>query len=127
MRIEHAAWQVHDPHAVAAWYCQHLGFTVKRRFDAPVPCNFLADSTGRVMIEVYHNPAAAVLDYASLNPLQLHLAFVSDDIDADRDRLLAAGASLVEQLTTPTGDQVVMLRDPWHFCIQLCKRAAPMV
>ncbi len=126
MKIEHVAWQVADPAAVADWYVKHLGFEVKRRSDGP-PCFFLADSTGQVMIEIYNNPAAPVPDYAAQDPLVLHLAFVSDDIPGERRRLLDAGATLVENIETPAGDHVVMMRDPFGLAIQLCQRAEPML
>jgi uncharacterized glyoxalase superfamily protein PhnB len=46
----------------------------------------------------------------------------------DRDRLVSAGATVVEDLTTsPVGDLLVMLRDPWAFAFQLVKRANPML
>ncbi len=46
MKIEHAAYQVGDPVAMAEWYCAHLGFVVKRSADTPVPVRFLADQSG---------------------------------------------------------------------------------
>jgi catechol 2,3-dioxygenase-like lactoylglutathione lyase family enzyme len=68
MRIEHVAVNVSDPRAMAAWYCAHLGFTVKRQEDTPPYTHFLAD-----------------------------------------------------------GSHLKMLKDPWGFSIQLCKRGQPMV
>lgn len=129
MRIEHVAWQVNDPAAVADWYCRHLGFTVKRAADAPHPVRFIADGSGRVMLEVYHNPKAPVFDYAALDPLQLHLAFACDDIDGTVERLTAAGCALVETIGdgSPDADHIAMLRDPFGFAIQFCRRAEPMV
>ncbi|MEZ4702532.1 MAG: hypothetical protein R2834_19520 [Rhodothermales bacterium] len=38
--------------------------------------------------------------------------------------LIAAPASAQ---TTPAGDALAMLRDPWGMAIQLCSRAEPMV
>jgi glyoxylase I family protein len=125
--VEHVAWQVEDPRAVGEWYAAHLGFRVVRRIDAPPHTHFLADAAGRVIIEIYHNPAAAVLDYRSMHPLQLHLAFSVDDPEATRDRLVGAGASVAEDLVvTGAGDRLVMLRDPWGFAIQLVRRREPM-
>jgi len=52
----------------------------------------------------------------------------SEDLKADRDRLLAAGASVAEDyFTNPAGDQLLMLRDPWGLGLQLVKRAKPML
>ena len=33
MKIEHFAYNVSDPIAIAAWYCEHLGFSVKHKFN----------------------------------------------------------------------------------------------
>ncbi|MBM4155588.1 MAG: VOC family protein [Lentisphaerae bacterium] len=128
MRIEHVALQVADPAAAAAWYEKNLGFTVRRAGGAPAHVRFIADASGSVMLEIYNNPRMRTPDYASMDPLLLHLAFESDDIEADRDRLLAAGATLVEDVTTiPTGDRVLMMRDPWGLAIQAVTRSQRML
>ncbi|VGO13732.1 hypothetical protein PDESU_02289 [Pontiella desulfatans] len=127
MKIEHFAFQVEEPADVAAWYVEHFGFTVKRSADAPVPVRFLADETGDVMIEIYNNPAVETPDYASMDPLILHLAFICNDIEGAIERLMDAGANLLTMDATPHGDTLAMLRDPWGLAIQLCHRAAPMV
>ncbi len=128
MKIEHFAIQVADPVAMADWYIKHLGCSLARAGGEPAHMRFLKDSAGAVMIELYRNPRVAVPDYAALDPLLLHLAFLSDNPTADRDRLVAAGARVADDLVmTPVGDQLVMLRDPWHVALQLIKRAAPML
>ena len=128
MRIEHTAFNVTEPQRMAAWYAEHLGFTIERAVDEPPYMHFLADETGGVMIEIYHNTACEVPDYARQDPLLVHLALVSHDIAADVERLTAAGASIADApRTTPAGDTLCMLRDPWGFPVQLCERAEPMV
>jgi glyoxylase I family protein len=127
LAVEHVAWQAQDPEAVADWYSKHLGFRVVRKNNDPARTHFIADSVGKVLVEIYNNPAAAVPDYSKMHFLQLHLAFVSDDPAGDRDRLLNAGCTIAEELrTTPAGDTLCMMRDPFGFAIQLCKRAKPM-
>jgi len=127
MQVEHIAWQVPDPVATAEWYIRHMGFQIKRKGNGPSLAHFLADSSGRVVIEVYNNPAASIPDYPTMNPLILHLAFVVTDILETRDRLVKAGATIAEdKVTTHAGDDLVMLRDPWGFPIQLVKRSQPM-
>ena len=122
------AINVEDPLAMARWYVEHLGFTVKRHFVDPPYIHFLADDSGTVMIEIYGNPDAPVPPYRETNPLVLHLALVSDDVQADLTRLEAAGATRVGDIqSTPQGDQLAMLQDPWGFAIQLVKRESPMV
>ncbi len=128
MQIEHIAWQVKDPVALAEWYARHFGFRVVRKGGEPARAHFLADSSGRVIIEVYCNPAASIPDYPAQSPLILHLAFTVPDAAEDRDRLIKAGATLAEDITTtPAGDTLAMLRDPWGFPIQLVKRRQPML
>src|SRR5947207_14073645 len=124
LSVEHVAWQVQDPAAVAQWYVANLGFRVLRKIDSASKVHFLADAAGRCVLEIYNNPAASVPDYPPMNPLHLHLAFVTDDCAATRDALVEAGAKVVEALrTTPAGDQLVMLTDPWGFAVQLVMRA----
>jgi glyoxylase I family protein len=128
MKLEHFALQVPDPVAMAQWYVNHLGFSVARSGGEPTHARFLLEGAGSVMIEIYRNPAAPVPNYQTMNPLLLHLAIVSDDPAADRDRLVTAGATVAEDLTTtPAGDAFVMLRDPWGVALQLIRRKVPML
>jgi uncharacterized glyoxalase superfamily protein PhnB len=128
MKIEHVAYQAEDPVAVAGWYVAHLGCEVKRSSGPPGYAHFLADSAGSVMVEIYNHPRLTTPDYRGMDSLLLHLAFCSDDPEADRDRLVTVGATVEEDFSiTPAGDKLVMLRDPWGFAIQLVKRAAPML
>ncbi len=128
MKIEHVAYQVKDPAAVAEWYVKNVGFSIRRKHGEPAFAHFLADDTGQVMIEIYNNPAAPMPDYPSMDPLMLHLAFVSADVDADRQAWIDAGATPEgDAETMPGGDRIAMLRDPWGFPIQLCRRAEPMI
>ncbi len=128
MRIEHWGYQVADPVAVTRWYCEHMGFSVKRVNDDEARAHFLADESGRVMIEVYRNPTIVVPDYPAMSPFAAHLAFVCEDVPATIERLQQAGASLVSvPMTTPVGDILAMMRDPWGMPVQLCHRARSMV
>ena len=126
MRLEHLALQVPDPVAMADWYVKHLGCTVARAGGPPGCARFLM--AGQALIEIYQNPTIAIPDYSSMNPLQLHLAFISANVKADRDRLLAAGAKIFDDYSTnPAGDELLMLRDPWGIGLQLVKRHTPML
>ena len=127
MRIEHVAFNIADPVAVAAWYGEHFGLTVVRHLPVPAQTHFLADDSGQTVIEIYCNPPDEIPDYAAMNPLLFHLAFVSGSPADDSARLVAAGASQVDELKFPDGSHLIMLRDPWGLALQLCKRAAPLV
>ena len=81
-----------------------------------------------MMLEVYHNPPDAVPDYASMDPLTLHIAFIVDDVEETSRKLVAAGATAAGEMTvTDSGDELAMLRDPWGVPIQFVKRANPML
>ena len=125
MKFEHFALNVPDAPAQARWYVQNLGFTIARkREDAPFT-HFLADETGRTVVELYTNPAAKIPDYGAQHPLIFHLAVVAADARAERARLEKAGATLHLEEPQPDGTLLIMLRDPWKVPLQLCQRTKP--
>lgn len=128
MRIEHVAFMMPDPVAAADWYCRNLGFRVVRKTDGYPWGSFLLDSSGSVMIEIYKRKEVAVPDYNAIDPLVLHLAFVTDDVKETIGRLTTAGATVHTDFSvTPDGDEIAMLRDPWGLAIQLVRRTRPML
>ena len=127
MKIEHFAFNVEDPVGMSRWYVTHLGMNVVRMDKNPPFTTFLTDSSGQVMIEFYNNPADAVPDYRNMDPLIVHLAFVSEDPSVDKERLIEAGAQLADEMHLDDGSHLLMLRDPWGFPIQFCKRGTPML
>ncbi len=125
MKFEHFALNVENARASVQWYVDHLGLWMARtRADAPYT-TFLADDSGRVIMELYSNPAAPVPDYGSIHPLCFHVAFEADDPNATRVRLLSAGATPAYEETLPDGSFLIMLRDPWGIPIQLVRRNTP--
>ncbi len=124
MKIEHFALNVPDPVKTAAWYVENLGFKIATAMDKAPFTHFIADGHGG-MVEIYNNPAGAVLDFKNTHPLTVHLAFVSEDPNADRAKLEAAGASFVEEVNLPDGGLLIMMKDPWGVAIQFCKRGTP--
>ncbi len=128
VRLEHVALNVTDPAKMAQWYVDNLGMKVLREGPPPVNMRFIADSDGNMMLELYRNPPDAVPNYASMDPLLLHVAFMVEDVEAIREKLIAAGATPADEITTtPAGDKLAMLRDPWGLAIQFVRRADPML
>lgn len=125
MKFEHFAFNVPDVRAQSRWYVEHLGFTITRQRDDAAHTHFLADETGRTVVEIYTHPGANIPDYASAHPLCFHFAVVAVDAVADRARLERAGARFVAEDVLPDGSRLVMLRDPWGVPLQLCQRAVP--
>lgn len=128
MRIEHVAFNVEDPLSMARWYVEHLGFEVRRRVMESPWAHFMVDSTGSTMLEIYGNPDVPLPDYRAMHAGTLHLALLSEDVEADIARLSAAGGKLDGDIqNTPAGDTLAFVRDPWGFTLQLVKRAQPML
>ncbi|MFT2009619.1 VOC family protein [Pontibacter sp. 13R65] len=127
MKLEHFAVNVEDPLAMVDWYAEHLGMKVVKQVKEAPFMAFLADDSGRIMIEVYRNPSDQVPPYRTMDPLLVHLAFVSEDPAADKARLQQAGATEVSDAKLDDGSHLVMMRDPWGLAIQLCKRGTPML
>lgn len=128
IRLEHVAINVENPVAMAKWYCENLGMKIVRQGPPPVNMRFISDAGGNMMLELYNNPPDAVPDYASMDPLMLHIAFMVDDVKGTCRKLIAAGATVASEVTvTDSGDELAMLRDPWGVSIQFLKRAKPML
>ena len=131
--FEHIALNYRDVKKVAAWYSTHLG--LKSVLSTPTGAAFLADASGRTVLELYTNPAHSFIDGdddssgagGAPAPLTLHNAFVVDDVSAARDLLQQAGAEVISgPEKTPAGDELCMLIDPWGVGLQILKRRAPL-
>ncbi|MCX6143181.1 MAG: VOC family protein [Ignavibacteriales bacterium] len=128
IRFEHLALNIPDPQSMTNWYYENLGYKVMRKGGAPNYTTFVSDAGGHMMMELFVNNQYPLLDFAKMNHLSLHFAFTVDDVRSVRTALIAAGATLAEELReTNTGDQVLVLRDPWGFAIQFIKRGAAML
>ncbi len=123
MKLEHFAINVTEPQALAHWYADHLGLRIVRADSKPPYITFLAGDHGETMIEVYSNPLGEYVDYGTMHPVTFHIAFTVEDMAAERERLINAGASAAGDIfTMPTGDELAFVRDPWGNAIQLVKR-----
>ena len=121
MFLEHIAVDVADPAAFKDWWIRNLGMR-----PSAVGDGFLTDDSGTFTLEIYrtgNTPSAP--DYAAMDPMTFHIAFLSEDVDADVARLVAAGAVKVE-LSHKPGFDMAILRDPQGISVQLVKRANPI-
>jgi catechol 2,3-dioxygenase-like lactoylglutathione lyase family enzyme len=128
MKLEHVAINVPEPAKTAQWWAENLGMEIVLASDQSPYMHFVADTPRQSMMEFYNNPAAPMPDYSQINPFNLHVAFASDDIEVDRQRLLNAGATSAGDITTnPDGTKLAFLRDPWDVPFQLVQRAKPLL
>ncbi len=128
MNIEHFAINVADIHGIVDWYTKNLGLTVVRS-NANWPYeHFLADDNKHVVIEFYQREQQEVIDYGSMSVFTYHIAFATDDIEAEIERLVAAGGTNGGDIvTTPSGDRLGFVRCPWGITIQLAQRVNPLI
>ncbi|MDL5511311.1 VOC family protein [Arenibacter sp. M-2] len=125
MIFEHLALNVKNIEDIKDWYVANLGLKVVfEQTEAPF-MTFFEDSSGRVILELYHRPDEEITDFGTKHPLTFHLAFVSPNAEKDKIRLLEKGASFIEEIRKEDGSHLVMLRDPWGMPLQLCHRAKP--
>lgn len=127
MKIEHLALNVGDPVALAKWYCQNLGFTIIKEMNVLPFAHFIADSSKHIMLEIFCLSDKKLTDYASVDSAVMHLGFSVEDMEAEYNKLVSAGATIDSEVTVlKNGDKVAMLRDPWGISIQLVQRKVPM-
>lgn len=125
MNLEHVAINVPDPGAMAEWWCQRFGMkTLLASPDAPF-IHFISDGQGS-MLELYYNEDAPIPDYTDIHPQTLHIAFVVDDIEGERQRLLDEGAAPVGEISPMGTNLLAFFRDPWGVPFQLVKRQNPL-
>lgn len=126
-KVEHVAMDVADPVATANWWCENLGFEITMQKTDATHTTFIVDRTGQYAMELYRaKDAEKAPDYSKMSPLQLHVAFLSDDVDADIAKMLKAGATLVVHEKAP-GFDGAMMRDPSGIPLQFVKRGKPVL
>lgn len=125
MKFEHYALNVPDSVAVADWYEKHCHMRIVKAIEAEPYTRFLADSTGRLVLELYSNRAVKMPDFPNMDSLEYHLAFAVDDPEAEKQRLQEAGARFEESVQPSQGTKLIMMRDPFGMALQLCQRAEP--
>ena len=120
MKLEHVAIDVPDPESFIAWWCENLGF----RRSAPGSA-FIMDDSGTAGLEIYRtDKTESAPDYGAMDSMTLHIAFVSDDVAADAERLVKAGGRLETLKTDDPSFHMAIVRDPWGVPVQLCRRTA---
>lgn len=123
MVFEHFALNVKEIDSIVQWYVTNLSLKVVSAQKEPPFMTFLADSTDRVMMELYHRPDQMMTDFSTQHQLTFHVAFVSENAEYDKDRIIAKGATFVEEVKKADGSHLIMLRDPWGMPLQLCQRS----
>lgn len=117
MIFEHFALNVEHPVEMAKWYVDNFEMKIVRLIDKSPFTHFIADKTGRVVLEIYANNRAKFPDHKNAHPLEFHFAFMVDDPLSLKNKLIKSGAKLVEDLKLDDGSNLIMLRDPFGVCV----------
>ena len=128
-RINHVHIRAMDPHATAAWYVEHFeARIVSEREVMPNTVTIGMEMGGQCRLNVSSKPPGSSDErsVAELNRLGLeHFGFDVEDIDAEMDRLTAAGVRVVLPITeTPTGSRLSYIEGPDDVLIELVQPAA---
>ena len=120
--IEHIGFVITNPRAAADWYLKNLGFTILRKADDNSVA-FIQETQSGLIFELIGNPDIHPIDMDLTHPLQVHIAIKSDNLVADRQRLVDAGALFVMDCQTSDPDaRVCILKDPFGLYLQLAQR-----
>jgi glyoxylase I family protein len=122
--IEHTAIASADPHRLADWYVEHLGFVINYRSSRSKTV-FVKAPDGS-MIEIIEaaagtQPAAGMKD-AGLR----HLALVVEDFDTAHAKLKSRGVSFLTEPERASGNTIAFFHDCDGNILHLLHRQTPL-
>ena len=128
-RINHVHIRASDPHATAAWYEKFFNARiVSERQVMPNTITIGMEMGGQCRLNVSSKPPGSSDErsVAELNRLGLeHFGFDVEDLEAEMERLTAAGIRVVLPITdTPTGSRLSYIEGPDDVLIELVQPAS---
>ena len=124
MKIKLTSVHVDDHEKALRFYTEVLGFVKKADFSRG-PYRWLTvaspeDPDGtELQLALNDNPAAKAYQQAIFQQGQPAANFISDDVQADHDRMKARGAEFTMPPTDVTGSKITMLNDTCGNIIQI--------
>ena len=123
--IEHTAIASPDPHRLAQWYVENLGFTVNWRSDSSKTVFVKAKNGSMIeIIEARGNASAAGGDMRDAG--LRHLAIQVQDFAAAYEKLRRAGIVFLTEPETRNGNTVAFFTDCDGNILHLLPREVPM-
>jgi glyoxylase I family protein len=122
--IEHTAIASPDPQKLAQWYVDHLGFVVNFRSTTNRTV-FIRAADGS-MIEIIEATAPLTGVSGMRDPGLRHVALTVTDLDAEYQRLRAAGVSFLTAPDTIAGNTLAFFRDGDGNILHLLHRETPL-
>lgn len=125
--IEHFAIAAQDTDALARWYCERLGFSVRNKNDRTPPQYFLAQGDGPVLLELIPANDSQRAGRRENDPGHSHFAFRVDDFDGLHQRLLSAGVRFTGPPNVrPDGTKLAFFHDGEGNLLQIVYRPRPL-
>ncbi|XVQ86399.1 VOC family protein [Microbispora siamensis] len=133
VQFDHVGISVPDLEAAIAWYSKALHLTAAPVFSVPgtdLRGVMLLHQESGYRIELLHRPSAR-LGPAPRSPIEAagthgfgHICLRVDDVDAEFDRLLSAGATvrMAPQTAPRAGARMAFVADPYGNLIELIDR-----
>ena len=124
MKIKLTSVYVNDQDKALRFYSEVLGFVKKADFSQG-PFRWLTvaspeDPDGtELQLALNNNPAAKTYQQAILQQGQPAANFITDDVQADYERMKARGAEFTMPPTAVTGSKIAMLNDSCGNLVQL--------
>jgi len=121
--IEHTAISSPDPDTLAAWYVKYLDFAVEDHNAATR--NYFIVAKDRTRLEI-------ILAESGVQPIKIkdaglrHLALITDNFDADYERIKSAGVNFLTEAGVRGGNRVVFFQDPEGNVLHLIQRPVPL-
>jgi len=127
MKIEHVAFQVADPAAMAQWYATHLGFLVRRASESPVVARSwrsLRRGHAGGLSTIPRCPCRIIprwIGLAARSPRMRRFAGNDRAFDGRRGPCWSAALQILG------GDELAMLRDPWGLAMPVGQAEARII
>jgi glyoxylase I family protein len=122
--IEHTAIASSDPHQLAHWYVEHLGFVI----------NYQSSRSKTVFIKAPDGTMIEIIEAApETRPVEgmkaaglRHLALTVSDFAAAHSKLVEKGVTFLGDVQKSEGNSLVFFRDPEGNILHLLHREKPL-
>jgi glyoxylase I family protein len=122
--IEHTAIASPDPHRLADWYVEHLGFAINYR--SPNSQTVFVKAADGTMLEIIESSDAARPPLDMKAPGLRHLAITVTDFDAMYQRLKDSGVHFLAEPQKNGGNSLAFFTDADGNILHLLHRETPL-
>ncbi len=119
--VEHTAIASPNPHKLAQWYVDHLGFKINYEYDG----NYFVKAANGTVLEIIPSEGARA-DMKMKDPGIRHIAIQVDDFDGAYAHLRSAGVKFLAEPTGSQGNRIVFFADGDGNFLHLIHRAKPL-